>query len=166
MWQKEFEDAFIFEPTPDQLHAIKDVKEDMESKKPMDRLICGDVGFGKTEVAMRAAFKAVMSGYQVAILAPTTILAAQHFATFSERMSNFPVRVAMLSRFLKSKDQRPVVAKLKAGEVDILIGTHRILSQDIEFKNLGLLIIDEEQRLACVTRKSSSSSGIQSMCSR
>ena len=146
MWQKEFEDAFIFEPTPDQLHAIKDVKEDMESKKPMDRLICGDVGFGKTEVAMRAAFKAVMSGYQVAILAPTTILAAQHFATFSERMSNFPVRVAMLSRFLKSKDQRPVVAKLKAGEVDILIGTHRILSQDIEFKNLGLLIIDEEQR--------------------
>ena len=137
LWQKEFEDAFVYEETPDQLRAIKEVKSDMESKKPMDRLICGDVGFGKTEVAMRAAFKAVMAGYQVAILAPTTILAAQHFSTFSERMASFPVKIGMLSRFLRSKEQRPVVEKVVAGELDILIGTHRILSEDIKFKNLG-----------------------------
>ncbi len=146
LWQKEFEDSFIYDPTPDQLRAVKEAKEDMESAKPMDRLICGDVGFGKTEVAMRAAFKAVMSGYQVAVLAPTTILAAQHFNTFSERMVNFPVRIAAMSRFQKGKEQKVTLEKLNAGEVDILIGTHRILSQDIKFKNLGLLIIDEEQR--------------------
>jgi transcription-repair coupling factor (superfamily II helicase) len=146
VWQKEFEDSFIYEETPDQLQAIKDVKHDMESSRPMDRLICGDVGFGKTEVAIRAAFKAAMSGYQAAILAPTTILAAQHFTTFSERMSNFPVRVESMSRFKKPKEQKATLEKLAAGQVDILIGTHRILSQDIKFKNLGLLIIDEEQR--------------------
>jgi transcription-repair coupling factor (superfamily II helicase) len=146
MWQKEFEDSFVYDETPDQARAIAEVKKDMESKKPMDRLVCGDVGFGKTEVAMRAAFKAVMDGYQVALLAPTTILTAQHYATLVERMANFPVRVAMLSRFLSAKEQKEVVARVKEGTVDILVGTHRILSQDIIFKNLGLLIIDEEQR--------------------
>lgn len=146
MWQKEFEDSFIYEETADQLKAIKEIKEDMESSKPMDRLICGDVGFGKTEVAMRAAFKAVMSGYQVAVLAPTTILAAQHYSTFNERMSDFPVKIASLSRFLKPSEQKPIIEKVKEGKIDILIGTHRILSEDIDFKNLGLLIVDEEQR--------------------
>ncbi|MCX7725812.1 MAG: transcription-repair coupling factor [Chitinispirillaceae bacterium] len=146
IWQKEFEDSFIYEETPDQLRAIKEVKEDMESSKPMDRLICGDVGFGKTEVAMRAAFKAVMSGYQVAVMAPTTILAAQHFATFSERMANFPIRIVMMSRFVRSSEQKENLQKIKNGEADIIIGTHRLLSDDIVFKNLGLLIIDEEQR--------------------
>ena len=146
LWQKEFEDSFVYDETPDQLRAIKDVKQDMESTKPMDRLICGDVGFGKTEVAMRAAFKAVMDGYQVAILAPTTILAAQHLTTFQERMSDFPIKIGMLSRFLKAKEQKEVVAKLATNDINILIGTHRILSKDIIFKNIGLLIVDEEQR--------------------
>lgn len=145
-WQKEFEDAFIYDETPDQLRAINEVKKDMESTRPMDRLVCGDVGFGKTEVAMRAAFKAVMSGYQVAVLAPTTILAAQHALTFAQRMANFPVKIGALSRFQKPKEQLDVVQKVNAGQIDILVGTHRILSQDITFKNLGLLIIDEEQR--------------------
>jgi transcription-repair coupling factor (superfamily II helicase) len=146
LWQKEFEDSFVYEETPDQLRAIAEVKKDMESKKPMDRLICGDVGFGKTEVAMRAAFKAVMDGYQVALLAPTTILAAQHHATLVQRMADYPVKIAMLSRFLTTKEQKAAVARVKDGAVDILVGTHRILSKDIVFKNLGLLIIDEEQR--------------------
>jgi transcription-repair coupling factor (superfamily II helicase) len=146
VWQTEFEDSFVYEETPDQLRAIGEVKADMESAKPMDRLICGDVGFGKTEVAIRAAFKAVMSGYQVAVLSPTTILAAQHFATFSERMSSFPVRIEALSRFQKGKEAKVALEKLAAGEVDVLIGTHRILSEDVKFKNLGLLIVDEEQR--------------------
>ena len=146
LWQKEFEESFVYEETPDQLRAIAEVKKDMESKKPMDRLICGDVGFGKTEVAMRAAFKAVMDGHQVALLAPTTILAAQHHATLTARMADFPVKIAMLSRFLTPREQKAVVARVKEGTVDILVGTHRILSKDIEFKNLGLLIIDEEQR--------------------
>jgi transcription-repair coupling factor (superfamily II helicase) len=146
LWQKEFEDAFVYEETVDQLRAIKEVKQDMESPKPMDRLVCGDVGFGKTEVAMRAAFKAVMSGYQVALLAPTTILAAQHFAVFSQRMASFPVRIAPLSRFQRTSEQSATVAKLASGEVDLVIGTHRMLSADVAFKNLGLIIIDEEQR--------------------
>jgi len=146
VWQKEFEEAFIYDPTPDQTVAINDVKKDMESPKPMDRLVCGDVGFGKTEIAMRAAVKAALDGYQVAILAPTTILAAQHYTTFTERMANLPLTVAVLSRFLKSKEQREILKKLKNGSVDILIGTHRILSKDVIFKNLGLLIVDEEQR--------------------
>jgi len=145
-WQKEFEDAFIYEPTPDQLKAVADVKKDMESTKPMDRLVCGDVGFGKTEVAMRAAFKAAMSGYQVAVLAPTTILATQHVATFTERMGHFPVRLAVLSRFVKASDEKQTLERVKNGAVDILIGTHRILSDDVQFKNLGLLIVDEEQK--------------------
>jgi len=146
LWQKEFEESFIYEETVDQLRAVAEIKKDMEDKKPMDRLICGDVGFGKTEVAMRAAFKAAIDGYQVALLAPTTILAAQHFTTMTQRMANFPVRIAVLSRFLSPKEQKEVVARVKDGRVDILIGTHRLLSQDVEFKNLGLLIIDEEQR--------------------
>lgn len=146
IWQKEFEEAFMFEETPDQLRAVQEIKTDMESSKPMDRLVCGDVGFGKTEVAMRAAFKAVMSGYQVAVLAPTTILAAQHFTTFSARMNNFPVKITTMSRFVKSAKQKEIIGRIAEGNVDILIGTHRILSEDITFKNLGLLIIDEEQR--------------------
>lgn len=144
--QKEFEDSFLYEPTADQERAIEEVKKDMRSSKPMDRLICGDVGFGKTEVAMRAAFKAVNDGYQVAVLAPTTILAMQHQATFSERMAGFPVNVEVLCRFLKPKQEKQVIEKIKMGKSEILIGTHRILSKDVEFKNLGLLIIDEEQK--------------------
>jgi transcription-repair coupling factor (superfamily II helicase) len=146
IWQKEFEDSFIYEETPDQIRAIKETKQDMESIKPMDRLICGDVGFGKTEVALRAAFKAVMDGYQVALLSPTTILTAQHFTTFKERMADFPVAIGMLSRFLKPGEQKSVIARLASGDVDICIGTHRLLSKDLAFKNLGLLIVDEEQR--------------------
>lgn len=146
LWQKEFEDAFIYTETVDQIQTVKDIKKDMESSKPMDRLVCGDVGFGKTEVAMRAAFKAVMSGYQVAVLAPTTILAAQHYSTFTERMGNFPLKIAVLSRFVKTKKQKECSEKIASGSIDIVIGTHRILSRDIVFRNLGLLIIDEEQR--------------------
>lgn len=146
VWQREFEDEFEFEETDDQLRAIEAVKEDMESSKIMDRLICGDVGFGKTEVAIRAAFKAVQEGKQVAFLVPTTILAQQHYNTFMRRMANYPVVVKMLSRFVTAGEQKKVIADLKKGMVDIVIGTHRILSKDVEFKDLGLLIIDEEQR--------------------
>ena len=145
-WQKEFEDLFEFEPTADQITAIEQVKDDLEDKKPMDRLVCGDVGFGKTEVAMRAAFKAAMSGFQAAVLAPTTILASQHVQTFRERMMQFPIKIAELSRFVDSAKSGEIRKKLKGGEIDILIGTHKILSKEIIFKNLGLLIIDEEQR--------------------
>lgn len=146
-WQKDLEDDFPFEETDDQLKCIKEIKEDMESDKPMDRLLCGDVGYGKTEVALRAAFKAVMSGYQVAVLAPTTILAQQHFNTFCSRMSNFSaVRIEVLSRFKTAKEQKKTLEALKEGRVDILIGTHRLLAKDVEYKNLGLLIVDEEQR--------------------
>jgi transcription-repair coupling factor (superfamily II helicase) len=146
VWQKEFEDAFMFTETPDQLTATKDLKKDMESERSMDRLVCGDVGFGKTEVAMRAAFKAAMDGYQVAVLTPTTILAAQHGETFTTRMADFPVSIAVLSRFQSPREQRAIVDRIKSGTVDIVIGTHRLLSKDISFKNLGLLIVDEEQR--------------------
>ncbi len=145
-WQKEFEANFPFEETDDQLLTIEEVKRDMESTKPMDRLICGDVGFGKTEVALRAAFKAVMSGKQVIVLVPTTILAEQHFETFSERLKSYPVNVDMLSRFRSSSEQNKIVKKLKDGEVDIIIGTHRLLSGDIVIKNPGLFIIDEEHK--------------------
>ncbi len=145
-WQQEMEGAFPFVETPDQALAVKAVKEDMEAPRPMDRLLCGDVGFGKTEVAVRAAFKAVQDGRQVAVLAPTTVLAQQHWQTFSERLSAFPVSVEMLSRFRSKKEARDVVAGLKDGSVDIVIGTHRLLQKDVEFKDLGLLIIDEEQR--------------------
>jgi len=146
LWQKELEASFIYEDTPDQVKTAEEVKRDMESPKPMDRLICGDVGYGKTEIAVRAAFKAVMEGRQVAILVPTTILAQQHFTTFQERVQNFPVNVDVISRFRTVKEQKVILEKLEAGELDIIIGTHRLLSADVKFKDLGLLIVDEEQR--------------------
>jgi transcription-repair coupling factor (superfamily II helicase) len=145
-WQSEFEARFPYQETEDQLRAIEEVKADMESARPMDRLICGDVGYGKTEVALRSAFKAVMGGKQVALLAPTTILAEQHFETFEERFSGYPVSIEMLSRFIKPKQQRQVLASLAQGGTDIVIGTHRLLQRDVKPKNLGLMIVDEEQR--------------------
>ncbi|MGH8911475.1 MAG: transcription-repair coupling factor, partial [Acidimicrobiia bacterium] len=145
-WQREMEDAFPFEETPDQLGAIGDVKSDMEGDKAMDRLVFGDVGFGKTEVAIRAAFKAVQAGKQVAVLCPTTLLAQQHHQTFSDRLASYPVRVEVLSRFLTSRQQKQVVEGLATGEVDVVVGTHRLLSEDVSFKDLGLIVIDEEQR--------------------
>ena len=145
-WQVQLEDAFPYEETPDQAEAILDMKRDMESGKPMDRLICGDVGYGKTEVALRAAFKAVTDGYQVAILVPTTVLAQQHFTTFSERLKPYPVRVEVLSRFRTDREQRDIVNGLAEGKVDIVIGTHRLVQKDVSFKNLGLIVVDEEQR--------------------
>jgi len=151
-WQREMEESFIFDETPDQLTATADVKVDMEKTMPMDRLICGDVGYGKTEVAIRAAFKAVMDGKQVAILVPTTILAQQHITTFTERLADYPVTVRMLSRFVSPKEQKQTLVGLKTGDVDIVIGTHRLISRDIEFKDLGLLVVDEEQRFG-VTHK-------------
>ena len=145
-WQQELEDSFPFEETPDQAQAIEQVKSDMEIVKPMDRLICGDVGYGKTEVALRAAFKTVNDGFQVGVLVPTTVLAQQHYATFSERLSPYPVRVEVLSRFRTHKEQEEVLDGLKDGSVDIVIGTHRMLQKDVSFKNLGLAVVDEEQR--------------------
>jgi transcription-repair coupling factor (superfamily II helicase) len=145
-WQREFEDAFEYTPTKDQLSAVREIKRDMESEMPMDRLVVGDVGFGKTEVAMRAAFKALGDGKQVAVLAPTTVLAFQHFESFKRRFAAFPVRIEQLSRFRDAKEIKQVIADLEAGKVDILIGTHRILSKDVLFPDLGLLIVDEEQR--------------------
>jgi transcription-repair coupling factor (superfamily II helicase) len=145
-WQKEFENTFPYKETPDQIKATLETKADMESARPMDRLICGDVGYGKTEVAMRAAFKAVMDGKQVAILVPTTILAEQHYYNFSKRLGNFPVKVGMLSRFRTKLEQKTIVKETAEGKIDILIGTHRLLSKDVAFKDLGLVIIDEEQR--------------------
>lgn len=145
-WQHEFEETFPFEETEDQLKATAAVKKDMESHQPMDRLLCGEVGYGKTEVAMRAAFKAVMDGKQVAILVPTTILAEQHHYNFSHRMKNYPVKIAMLSRFKTKMEQTKIIRELREGTVDIVIGTHRLLSKDIGFKDLGLIVIDEEQR--------------------
>ncbi|MGD0615138.1 MAG: transcription-repair coupling factor [Verrucomicrobiota bacterium] len=152
-WQGEFESAFIFEETPDQARAIQETKSDMERPKPMDRLICGDVGFGKTEVAIRAAFKAVMGGRQVAVLVPTTVLAQQHFNTFRERMADYPIRVELLSRFRTRREQERVVRDLVAGSVDIVIGTHRLLQADIAFKELGLVVIDEEQRFGVMHKE-------------
>ncbi|MDX2152830.1 MAG: transcription-repair coupling factor [Bryobacteraceae bacterium] len=145
-WQREFEDAFEFAPTKDQLAAVQDIKRDMESMQPMDRLLCGDVGFGKTEVAMRAAFKALGDGKQVAVLAPTTVLTLQHFETFKRRFAPFPVRVEMFSRFQSAKELKKGLEELSEGKIDIAVGTHRLLSQDVEFHDLGLLIVDEEQR--------------------
>ncbi len=145
-WQQEFEDAFEYELTVDQKTAISDIKRDMQSPTPMDRLLCGDVGYGKTEVAMRAAFKAVMDGKQVAFLAPTTVLAFQHEKTLKERFGGFPVRIAMVSRFRSTAEQKASLADLAAGKVDIIVGTHRLLSKDVEFRDLGLLVVDEEQR--------------------
>ncbi|MBI5666700.1 MAG: transcription-repair coupling factor [Chloroflexi bacterium] len=151
-WQHELEASFPFVETDDQLRAIRDVKVDLEETHPMDRLICGDVGYGKTEVALRAAFKAVNAGYQVALLVPTTVLAQQHYETFSNRLAPFPVKVEMLSRFRNKDDQQSVLKQLAAGDVDIIIGTHRLLQDDVKFKKLGLVIIDEEQRFG-VTHK-------------
>jgi len=145
-WQKDFEDTFLYQETDDQLQSIEEVKHDMESVKPMDRLLCGDVGYGKTEVALRAAFKAATDSKQVAYLCPTTVLAMQHYNTFVSRMENFPIKIAMLSRFRTPAQQKKILKQVATGEVDILIGTHRILQKDVEFKDLGLLIIDEEQR--------------------
>jgi transcription-repair coupling factor (superfamily II helicase) len=146
VWQTEMEDAFGYVETPDQLTAISDVKADMEAEHPMDRLVCGDVGFGKTEVAIRAAFKAVQDGKQVAVLVPTTLLAQQHFATFSDRFRGFPIRVEVLSRFLTAGQAKKVVEGLASGEVDVVVGTHRLFAKDLRFKDLGLLVVDEEQR--------------------
>ena len=145
-WQQEFEDGFPFVLTPDQETAIDDVKKDMEEPVPMDRLLCGDVGYGKTEVAMRAAFKSVMEGKQAAVLTPTTVLAYQHYDTFRNRFAPFPVKVELLSRFRSAKEQKEVVKRVESGEVDVVIGTHRMLSKDVRFKDLGLVVVDEEQR--------------------
>ena len=145
-WQQEFEENFPYDETPDQLQATEEIKRDMELDRPMDRLLCGDVGYGKTEVALRAAFKAVMDGKQVAILAPTTILAQQHYTTLMRRMEGFPVHADVLSRFRSAKEQKETLRRLKDGEIDIIVGTHRLLAKDVQFKNLGLLIVDEEQR--------------------
>ena len=145
-WQFDFEDAFEFDETEDQEAAIEDVKSDMESRKPMDRLLCGDVGYGKTEVAMRAAFKAVMDGKQVAVLAPTTVLTFQHYRTFLRRFASFPVTIELLTRYYSAKEQREILKKIETGEIDVVIGTHRLLSKDVNWKDLGLVIVDEEQR--------------------
>ena len=146
VWQKEFEDSFPFQETDDQLRCIDEIKGDMESERPMDRLLCGDVGYGKTEVAIRAAFKAVMDGKQVAYLVPTTILAQQQYESFKERMKDYPVKINVLNRFKTTKEKNEILRQLRNGEIDIIIGTHRIIQKDIEFKNLGFLIIDEEHR--------------------
>jgi transcription-repair coupling factor (superfamily II helicase) len=145
-WQKEFEASFLWDDTIDQISATSDIKKDMEDERPMDRLLCGDVGFGKTELAIRSAFKAVQAGKQVAVLVPTTVLAQQHFMTFRDRLSRYPVNIAVLSRFRTQKELKESISGIKSGQIDIAIGTHRILSKDIEFKDLGLLVVDEEQR--------------------
>src|SRR5438477_8271820 len=145
-WQREFEDAFEFEETQDQNLAIADIKRDMEKPVPMDRLLCGDVGYGKTEVAMRAAFKVIGDGKQVAVLSPTTVLAFQHYETFKKRFAAFPAKIEMLSRFRTAAEQKKILQELEAGKIDVVIGTHRLLSKDIVFHDLGLLIVDEEQR--------------------
>ncbi len=152
-WQKEMEAAFMYEDTPDQAKATSEVKADMESEHPMDRLVCGDVGFGKTEVAVRAAFKSVLNNKQVAVLVPTTILAQQHFNTFSDRLGRYPVRIALLSRFKSAKEIKESLQSVAEGKIDIVIGTHRLLSKDVQFKDLGLLIIDEEQRFGVAAKE-------------
>ena len=152
-WQEEFEGAFPYEPTPDQAAAITDIKRDMEASTPMDRLLCGDVGYGKTEVAMRAAFKAVLDGKQVAFLAPTTVLAFQHLKTLRDRFAGFPVVVDMVSRFRTKQETKEVIERLASGRVDIIVGTHRLLSKDVRFKDLGLLVVDEEQRFGVVHKE-------------
>jgi transcription-repair coupling factor (superfamily II helicase) len=152
-WQFDFEDAFEFDETEDQLSAIEDVKSDMESRKPMDRLLCGDVGYGKTEVAMRAGFKSVMDGKQVAVLAPTTVLTYQHYRTFLRRFASFPVTIELLTRYYSGKELKEVLKKVETGEIDVVIGTHRLLSKDVAWKDLGLVIIDEEQRFGVAQKE-------------
>ncbi|MCK5455916.1 MAG: DEAD/DEAH box helicase, partial [Melioribacteraceae bacterium] len=153
IWQNELEASFLYQDTPDQVKVTEEVKSDMEHDNPMDRLVCGDVGFGKTEIAVRAAFKSVSDGKQVGLLVPTTILAEQHFNTFKDRLSQFPVKVAVLSRFIKQSVQKEIVLQLSQGKIDIVIGTHRLLSKDIKFKDLGLLIIDEEHRFGVMAKE-------------
>jgi transcription-repair coupling factor (superfamily II helicase) len=153
IWQKELENSFFYEDTPDQAKVTEELKHDMESGSPMDRLVCGDVGFGKTEIAVRAAFKAVQDGKQAAVLVPTTILAEQHYNTFSDRLSQYPVKVAALSRFQSKKEQVEIIKELKEGKIDIVIGTHRLISKDIEFRDLGILIIDEEHRFGVMAKE-------------
>lgn len=153
VWQKELEASFLYEDTPDQAKVTEEIKEDMEAENPMDRLVCGDVGFGKTEVAVRAAFKAVQDNKQAAVLVPTTILAEQHYNTFTDRLSQFPVKIAVISRFQTKKQQAEILKALEEGKVDILIGTHRLLSKDIKFPNLGILIIDEEHRFGVMAKE-------------
>ena len=153
LWQQEFDAAFPYQETPDQLEALVSIKHDMQLTKPMDRLLCGDVGFGKTEMAMRSAFKAIDSGYQVAVLVPTTVLAEQHKRTFSQRMAEFPFEIASLSRFSTAREQRETIARAADGQVDLLIGTHRLVSPDVQFQNLGLVIIDEEQRFGVAVKE-------------
>ncbi len=152
-WQHEFEQSFPYHETPDQLTAIASIKEDMEHSQPMDRLLCGDVGYGKTEVAMRAAFKAVENGYQVGILVPTTVLAEQHYKSFRSRMAEFPLKIVKLSRFCTTQQMKQNMAMMKSGEADIAIGTHRIVSKDVEFHNLGLVVIDEEQKFGVAIKE-------------
>jgi len=151
--QIELESSFEYEDTPDQLAATEEVKKDMESSYPMDRLICGDVGFGKTEIAVRAAFKAALDGKQTAILVPTTILAFQHYMTFSDRLKDLPVTVDFINRFRTSKEQKEILKQLSEGKIDIIIGTHRLLSNDVKFHDLGLLVIDEEQKFGVVAKE-------------
>jgi transcription-repair coupling factor (superfamily II helicase) len=153
VWQQELEASFIYEETEDQLRAAEEIKEDMESERPMDRLVCGDVGFGKTEVAIRAAFKSVMEGKQVAVLVPTTILAQQHMTTFRDRLAEYPVEIDVLSRFRTEHEQKEIIERLREGKVDIVIGTHRLIQQDIAFKDLGLLVIDEEQQFGVLHKE-------------
>jgi transcription-repair coupling factor (superfamily II helicase) len=153
VWQQELEDSFIYEETEDQLRATEEIKRDMESSRPMDRLVCGDVGFGKTEVAIRAAFKAVMDGKQVAVLVPTTILAQQHMTTFSDRLADYPVEIDVLSRFRTPKEQKRILERVAEGKVDIIIGTHRLVQKDVKFHNLGLLVIDEEQQFGVMHKE-------------
>jgi transcription-repair coupling factor (superfamily II helicase) len=152
-WQLEFEESFEYEETRDQKAAIAEVAADMARESPMDRLVCGDVGYGKTEVAMRAAIRAVLDGKQVAVLSPTTVLAFQHWKTFRKRFAPFPVRVDMVSRFRSPKEIKDVLAATAAGKVDVLIGTHRLLSKDVAFQDLGLLIVDEEQRFGVAAKE-------------
>jgi transcription-repair coupling factor (superfamily II helicase) len=152
-WQFDFEDAFEFDETEDQQSAIEDVKSDMESRKPMDRLLCGDVGYGKTEVAMRAAFKAVMDGKQVAVLAPTTVLTFQHYRTFLRRFASFPVTIELLTRYYSAKELKEILRKVETGEIDVVVGTHRLLSKDVAWKDLGLVVIDEEQRFGVAQKE-------------
>merc|ERR1712078_284240 len=145
-WQVELEDSFPHQPTPDQIKAVKDIKKDMESSIPMDRLVCADVGYGKTEVALRAIFKAITSGKQVILLAPTTILAQQHWKTISNRFSPYPIKVSLLNRFIKQSKKNKILKGLINNTVDLVVSTHQILGKEIDIKNLGLLVIDEEQR--------------------
>lgn len=156
--QTELEASFIYEDTPDQYKATRDVKQDMESPNPMDRLVCGDVGFGKTEIAIRAAFKAASDNKQVAVLVPTTILAFQHYRTFRDRLADFPVRIEYISRLRKTSEIREILRDTQEGKVDILIGTHRLIGKDVQFKDLGLLIVDEEQRFGVAVRTNSKAS--------